>query len=118
MNRFFTPVEFPELQKEIVKPQVIEDKFPIDITPFIVLFQKLLRTIESGESDISRALVLKGTPVQTALDCLCNTPSKGSLINFLKILEQDVNSRAKQEAIKILKNGNKKVEDYLKGLGL
>lgn len=118
MSKYFTPVEFPELEKEVLITPVLEDKFPVDVTPFIVVFQRLLKAIESGESGICGSISLNKSPVHLALTRFSYFPCKITLINFLNILQQEVNMRAKQEAINTLKNGNKILEEYLKNIGV
>lgn len=118
MSKYFTPVDFPELEKEILITPVVEDKFPVEVTPFIVVFQRLLKAIESGESGICGSISLDKSPIHLALAKFNYFPCKLTLINFLNILQQEVNTRARQEAINTLKNGDKVLEKYLKDIGV
>jgi len=118
MSKYFTPVEFPELEKEVLITPILEDKFPVEVTPYIVIFQRLLKAIESGESGICGSISLNKSPIHLTLTRFGYFPCKFTLINFLNTLQQEVNTRARQEAINILKNGNKVLENYLKEIGV
>lgn len=118
MSKYFTPVDFPELEKAVSITPVLEDKFPVEVTPFIVVFQRLLKAIESGESGICGSVSLNKSPIHLALARFSYFPCKLTLINFLNTLQQEVNTRARQEAINTLKNGNPILEKYLTDIGV
>jgi len=103
-SRFFTPVEFPELEEpEEEKPK--EDPLKdVDITPIMTEIRRMIKAVETGASTITKgALILKDQPIWKSIEGLEDTPSVETLRHFLNIAEQDINTRFRREAILIFK---------------
>lgn len=110
MNKFFSEVDFSELEEKPQKTKVNKDDplSGVETTVLMTDIRKMISAIENGQSHLVKgALDLNKTPVKTAVQKLEDFPSTESLMNFLNTAQQDVNRRFRQEVELILKQNNK-----------
>lgn len=114
MSRFFIPIEF-EKPKVEEKKEELPDKFPVDITNFIVEFNRVISAVEQGDSGIVKGTIrLKGAPIIVALERFSQEPTADSFRNFLNLAAQDINYRARTEFLEIVrKNASGKLKKFL-----
>lgn len=118
MSRFFEPVEFEE-PKEEKKPEPVVDEFPVDVSNFVIEFNRIIQAVQSGTSGIVKGgIQLKGAPMLIALERFAKTPTALTFRVFLDLAKQDINNRARMEFLNVVsKNADKKLKEFLSKKG-
>lgn len=120
MSKYFEGVDFPELEEPVVEEVDKTDPCTeIEWTPLMTEVRRMISAIQTGQSLIVRGAIqiLPNSPVYKAIEGLEQAPSLKSLRNFVKIAEQDLNTRFKQEVLKVFKQ-TKAVAEILEENGI
>jgi hypothetical protein len=116
-NKYFTPIEFPELDKPVEVTPVIEkdDELHGDLKRAFVEVRRIFAAIRTGQSNLRRgALDLKDSnPCMLAFSTLEKLPTKQNLIKFLLMSKQDIGLLATKELLKVFLVIDKSLEEKL-----
>jgi hypothetical protein len=106
-KEYYTPVEFPELE-EPKEVKIVKDPLPkVEWTSIMTEVRRMICAIESGLSQIVPGAMQvtntsgAPTPLTKCIAVLEVSPSEEALRQFLKIAQQDINMRFRQECVKI-----------------
>ncbi len=116
MSKYFEGVDFPELEEPKPVPAPPKDACTeVDWTPLMTEVRRMIAAIGTGQSLIVRGAVTvpPNSPLFKAIEGLEQVPSLDSLKHFLKIAEQDLTTRFKQEVLKVF-HQTKAVDTILK----
>lgn len=109
MKEYFTPVEFPELDKPKndppadAPPPTEESQLKTEMADFHAMVMALISAIRSGESLIAPGMQLKGSGLLNAIERMRQFPSQSTMQEFLAVGQQDINRRFAQECETMLK---------------
>jgi hypothetical protein len=118
MNReYFNSVEFPELEPK-PEPEPADATDPateVEWDGILTEVRRMIAAVKSGESNIiRRAVDLNNAPINKTLKALAERPSTPTMVEFLKIAEQDINVRFRRECVLLFKQ-NSKLKELMEG---
>src|SRR3990167_6808440 len=110
--KIFDGVDFPELEKKIVEPievikkskteQQQENNIDKAFQAFHEQVMRMIRAVESGQSNIRPAMQLKGSAVLSVAARMLELKTKQSLTELLEIIKQDFGNRFYLEVMRVL----------------
>lgn len=115
-NKYFPGVKFPEPEPdEEPVPTDKSDKLECKIEEALTESQRIINAIRSGESDLHRGglIINSNTPMMNAMERLEQNATKKNLVQFLRMVQQDTNSRVAQEIAKLFQYAYKDLQTLL-----
>jgi len=110
--KIFDGIDFPELEQPKVPEPVIEIKSKVEqqkeanidkaFQAFHEQVMRMIRAVESGQSNIRPAMQLKGSAVLSVAARMLELKTKQSLTELLEIIKQDFGNRFYLEILRVL----------------
>jgi hypothetical protein len=117
VSDLFKKPEYPEIDayKEKEAAPSPENTFKSDITEELGQVRGIFGAVTTGQSTIVPVPLQlnEKSPCFGALQKLDHTRTKENLRNLIRVVKQDINTRAAQEVAKIFKRVDKEAESYV-----